>query len=90
MTTKFLGAHVTTAGGVENALLHAAAIKATGFAIFTRNQRRWEAQSLSEESVLLFKKRMVEYGFTAEQVLPHNSYLINLCQPDPENRATSI
>ena len=86
MTSKYIGAHVTTAGGVENALLHAERIKASGFAIFTRNQRRWEAQALSEESIRLFKERMVQYGYSAEQVLPHNSYLINLSQPDPEKR----
>ena len=90
MTAKYLGAHVTTAGGVENALLHADRIKAKGFAIFTRNQRRWEAQALSDESVSLFKERMAKYGFTADQVLPHNSYLINLSQPDPDKRARSF
>ena len=89
MKSKFLGAHVTTAGGVENSLLHAEHIAATGFAIFTRNQRRWESRALSEESIRLFKKRMIEYGYTPEQVLPHNSYLINLAQPDPDKRARS-
>lgn len=87
---KYLGAHVTTAGGVENALLHADRIKAAGFAIFTRNQRRWEAQDLSSKSVRLFKQRMNEYGYTEDQVLPHNSYLINLSQPDPDKRSKSF
>ena len=90
MTLKYLGAHVTTAGGVENSVLHADSIKASGFAIFTRNQRRWEAQSLSDASIKLFRERMDEYGYTADQVLPHNSYLINLAQPDPQKRERSF
>jgi len=89
MNEKYLGAHVTTAGGVENALLHAAHIKASGFAIFTRNQRRWESPALSDESIRIFRERMVEYGYMPEQVLPHNSYLINLAQPDVEKRSRS-
>ena len=89
MIKKFLGAHVTAAGGVENALLHAEHLEATAFALFIRNNRRWEARELSKESIRLFRERMNEFGFTAEQVLPHNSYLINLSQPDPEKRARS-
>ena len=87
---KYIGAHVTTAGGVENSLLHAEKIDAQGFAIFTRNQRRWESPALSEQSIELFKQRMTEYGYTAEMVLPHNSYLINLSQPDAEKRSRSF
>ncbi len=90
MTEKYIGAHVTTAGGVENALLHADKIDARGFAIFTRNQRRWESPSLSDESVKLFKQRMEQYGYTSEMVLPHNSYLINLAQPDSDKRTRSF
>ncbi|MDC7228129.1 MAG: deoxyribonuclease IV [Spirochaetales bacterium] len=89
MNDKYVGAHVTTAGGVENSLLHADHIKAAGFALFTRNQRRWESHALTVESIRLFRERMIEYGYTAEQVLPHNSYLINLAQPDPQKRARS-
>ncbi len=90
MKTKYIGAHVTTAGGVENAPLHADRIAAAGFAIFTRNQRRWESPDLSDESIRLFKERMTEYGYTADMVLPHNSYLINLAQPDNEKRERSF
>jgi deoxyribonuclease-4 len=90
MTEKYIGAHVTTAGGVENAPLHAKHICARGFALFTRNQRRWEAQALSDESVGLFKDRMSEFGYSADMVLPHNSYLINLAQPEPQKRDRSF
>ena len=90
MGEKYIGAHVTTAGGVENSVLHADRIGAAGFAIFTRNQRRWESPDLSMESIRLFRERMAEYGYTADMVLPHNSYLINLAQPDPQKRRKSF
>ena len=89
MNEKYLGAHVTAAGGVENAILHADQIKATAFALFIRNHRRWEDRELGDKSIRLFRERMGGYGFTADQVLPHNSYLINLAQPDPLKRARS-
>ena len=90
MRKKYIGAHVSTSGGVENALLHANQIDAAGFAIFTRNQRRWESPSLSKDSIRLFRERMSLYGYTQEMVLPHNSYLINLAQPDAGKRERSF
>ncbi len=50
----FVGAHVSAAGGVENAPLNAAAIGATAFALFTKNQRQWQAAPLSEASIRAF------------------------------------
>ena len=51
---KFIGAHVSASGGVENAPLNAAEIGATAFALFTKNQRQWVAKPLSEASVDAF------------------------------------
>ena len=44
---KFIGAHVSTAGGVENAPLNAKKIGAKAFALFTKNQRQWQAKPLT-------------------------------------------
>ncbi|MGN0186431.1 MAG: deoxyribonuclease IV [Paludibacteraceae bacterium] len=82
---KYIGAHVSTSGGVENAPLNAHAIGATAFALFTKNQRQWFAAPLTDESVALFKARCAEFGYTAKQILPHDSYLINLGSPDSES-----
>ncbi len=90
MSRNYIGAHVSTYGGVENAPLHAQRIGAEGFALFTRNQRRWESPALTEESISLFKQRMKDGGFTPDVVLPHNSYLINLASPDPEKSKKSF
>ncbi|MBO4403162.1 MAG: deoxyribonuclease IV [Bacteroidales bacterium] len=81
---KYIGAHVSASGGVGNAILNAVAIGANAFALFTRNQRSWVSKPLAEEEVVSFKKMLVEKGFDARQVLPHDSYLINLGSPDEE------
>ena len=81
---KFIGAHVSASGGVENAPLNAHAIGAKAFALFTRNQRQWKSAPLSKKSITLFKERCEEFGYKAEQILPHDSYLINLGHPEAE------
>ena len=81
---KYIGAHVSAAGGVENAPLNAHNIGAKAFALFTKNQKQWVASPLSEKSIELFRQRCEEYGFKAAHILPHDSYLINLGSPDPE------
>jgi deoxyribonuclease-4 len=80
--TKYIGAHVSASGGVENAPINAAKIGATAFAFFTKNQRQWEAKPLTKESIAAFKENCLTYGFKPEQILPHDSYLINLGHPD--------
>ena len=87
--TKYIGAHVSAAGGVENAPLNAAAIGATAFALFTKNQRQWVAKDLTDESIGLFKDNCTRLGFKADFILPHDSYLINLGNPDANALAKS-
>ena len=86
---KYIGAHISSAGGVENAPLNAHKIGATAFALFTKNQKQWIAPPLSEKSIELFKQRCEEYGYTAAHILPHDSYLINLGSPEAEPLAKS-
>ena len=81
---KFIGAHVSAAGGVENAPVNAHEIGAKAFALFTKNQRQWKAAPLTEKSIELFKERCQEFGFDMNYVLPHNSYLTNLGHPEEE------
>ena len=87
---KYIGAHVSAQGGVENAPLNARAIGATAFALFVKNQRQWKAAPLSAESVCKFKQNCSACGYTSDMILPHDGYLINLGQPDPEKRRQSI
>jgi deoxyribonuclease-4 len=81
---KYIGAHVSASGGVENAPLNAEAIGATAFALFTKNQRQWQAKPLTAESIDSFKTNCEKIGYTPDQILPHDSYLINLGHPETE------
>lgn len=81
---KFIGAHVSAAGGVDQAPLRAREIGANAFALFTKNQRQWVAKPLEVSTVESFKANCKMLGFSAEQILPHDSYLINLGAPEEE------
>ncbi len=81
---KYIGAHVSASGGVENAPLNAQAIGAKAFALFTKNQRQWFSTPLSSQSIELFRANCEKYGFAPEHILPHDSYLINLGHPQTE------
>lgn len=81
---KRVGAHVSAAGGVENAPLNAQKIGAKAFALFTKSQRQWAAKPLTDKSINAFKENLQIVGIAPEHVLPHDSYLINLGHPEPE------
>jgi deoxyribonuclease-4 len=87
---KYVGAHVSAAGGVENAPLNAVKIGAKAFALFTKNQKQWQAKPLSTENIAAFKRNLAAAGIAPRHVLPHDSYLINLGHPDPEKREQSV
>lgn len=67
-----------------NAAIRAAEIDATAFALFTKNQRQWRAAPLSDETIAEFKAACEKYRFGPGQILPHDSYLINLGHPVEE------
>ena len=81
---KYIGAHVSASGGVEQAVLRAVDIDANAFALFTKNQRQWKAPPLKAETIEKFKRFCQVHHFTADQILPHDSYLINLGSPEVE------
>ena len=81
---KYFGAHVSASGGADNAPANAHAIGATAFALFTKNQRQWVAKPLTAGEIDAFCKACDTYGYRPEQILPHDSYLINLGHPEKE------
>ena len=81
---KFIGAHVSASGGVENAPLNALAIGANAFAFFTKNQRQWYSKPLTNKSIDDFKKNCALNSFCVDCILPHDGYLINLGHPATE------
>jgi len=81
---KFVGAHVSASGGVDNAPLNAMKIGAKAFALFTKNQRQWVAKPLEKTMIESFKENLKLSGVLPKHVLPHDSYLINLGHPEIE------
>lgn len=86
----YIGAHVSAAGGVHNALIHAEAIGATAFALFTKSQRQWEAPPLEPDHIERFKSGLQAAEIPPHAVLPHDSYLINLGNPDFSKRERAL
>jgi deoxyribonuclease-4 len=81
---KYIGAHVSASGGVENAPVNASQIGAKAFALFTKNQRQWKAAPLTKTNISLFRDNCEKHGYQPFQILPHDSYLINLGHPEQE------
>lgn len=81
---KYIGAHVSAAGGALNAPVNAAEIGANAYALFTKNQKLWHAKELSSSDISKFKDKCAELEFEPGQILPHDSYLINLGHPEQD------
>jgi deoxyribonuclease-4 len=81
---KYVGAHVSAEGGVENAPLNANAIGARAFALFTKNQRQWFSSPLTNKNISEFRANCEKFDYKPFQILPHDSYLINLGHPEKE------
>jgi deoxyribonuclease-4 len=86
---KYIGAHISAAGGVENAPLNAHEIGAKAFAFFTKNQRQWVSPPLTKKSIDTFRSNCEKLDFKPHQILPHDSYLINLGNPDHDGLGRS-
>ena len=50
---KYLGAHVSAAGGADQAVHRAVDIGADAFALFTKNQRQWQGKPLPDEAFIV-------------------------------------
>ncbi|KAL4736127.1 xylose isomerase-like protein [Aspergillus similis] len=79
----FVGAHVSAAGGVFNAVNNSKHIGGNAFALFLKSQRKWDNPPLQDEHRDNFVKLCKEHDYdAAKYVLPHGSYLVNLAQED--------
>ncbi|TPX50136.1 hypothetical protein SeMB42_g00141 [Synchytrium endobioticum] len=86
-TGKYVGAHISMAGGVENSVTNAVHVGGTSFALFLKNQRRWDSGPYPDGASDRFKNACAAAGFDPlKHVLPHGSYLINLCTSDKAMR----
>ena len=60
---KYIGAHVSAAGGLELAVERAVEIGANAFALFTKNQRQWHAPALTDKTIAAFRQACERAGF---------------------------
>ena len=84
MSNKFVGAHTSASGGVFNAIKNAEAIGAKAFALFTKNQKRWDAKPFDAKTLDEWFKTLEASGIQPKHILPHDSYLINLGHPEED------
>ena len=74
---KWLGAHVSAAGGLEHAILNAREIGADALAFFIKS-RQWAAKPLDADKAAEFRRVAAAHGFDHRHMLPHCQYIVNL------------
>ncbi|GAB1310939.1 DNA-(apurinic or apyrimidinic site) lyase [Madurella fahalii] len=82
-----IGAHVSAAGGVQNAIQNASNIGANAFALFLKSQRKWASPPLADEAKTQFHAMRKQHNYSGKLILPHGSYLVNLAQADAAKAA---
>ena len=85
---SFLGAHVSSQGGVAEAPARGANVGATAIQVFTKTPNQWREPALGADEAERFRAEVTRHGIGA--VVAHDSYLINLASPDDALRAKSI
>lgn len=79
----FVGAHVSIAKGVENAITNAVHIGGNAMAMFLQSQRKWENPDMKPENRDAFIAACSHHSYDAKQhIVPHGSYLVNLAAKD--------
>lgn len=76
---RLLGAHVSVAGGLDNAFANGLAVGCTALQIFTKNANRWQGKPISNDDAIAFQQAWQKSGIGP--VIAHNAYLINLASP---------
>ncbi len=87
-TRPMLGAHMSIAGEVGEALTRGKQVGCDCIQIFTKSSRQWASKPLTKEEIEKFKHNRIETGITT--VIAHDSYLVNLGAPDNAMRTRSV
>ncbi len=88
MPEHLLGAHMPTGKGLGNALREGKKISCNAIQVFTSSPQMWKAAPLTPEKIADFQKAKQETGI--DIVVSHDSYLVNLCAPNPEIKEKSL
>ena len=76
---RLLSAHVSVAGGLDNAFARGVESGCTALQIFTKNANRWQVKPISDEDASAFRQAWQQSGIGP--VMAHDAYLINLASP---------
>src|ERR1700680_4058452 len=83
-----LGAHMSIAGEVGEALIRGKQVGCECIQIFTKSSRQWASKPLTKEEIETFKRNRIQTGIAT--VIAHDSYLVNLGAPDEAMRLKSV
>ncbi|KAI3641978.1 hypothetical protein MP228_011533 [Amoeboaphelidium protococcarum] len=86
---KFVGAHVSAAGGLFKSVRNSLLMNGNAFALFTK-PRKWDAADLEDSTVQQFTERLRDSGIAPQHILPHGQYICNIGSPDKELRDKSF
>lgn len=82
-----IGAHVSIAKGVQNAVTNSVHVGANAFALFLKSHRKWENPQINLDDAKLFREYCQREELDARKhVLPHGSYLMNLANADADKQ----
>ena len=82
------GAHVSSAGGISNAIDRVEAIGGDAVQVFTQSPRMWKPTAHAEDELARFRERRMEAR--VRHVACHAIYLVNLASRDREIRTKSF
>jgi len=84
-----LGAHVSTAGGYEQAITRAESLGCTAFQIFTKSNRQWHGKAITAQEASLFRSTLTQSPIKPQHLTAHATYLINIGSAKPDLLAKS-
>src|SRR5271170_5677019 len=87
-TRPLLGAHMSIAGEVGEALMRGKQVGCECIQIFSKSSRQWASKPYSKEEIETFKRNQATTGIAT--VIAHDSYLVNLGAPDDALRLKSV
>jgi deoxyribonuclease-4 len=88
MTMDLIGAHVSIAGGIHNAVDRGVKAGCGVIQVFTQNSNQWKGKAISREDATLFREKFAASGL--RDVVSHDIYLINLASAPGEVQDKSL
>jgi len=89
MPATLIGAHMPTGKGLPDAVRRGKAIGCTAIQVFTSSPQQWHSKPLADDATEKLQAAITGCQIDPQAIVSHDSYLINLCAPEPEKAAQS-